>query len=369
MRARVAVCCGSGGVGKTTLSAALALKAALAGQRVAVLTIDPARRLADSLDIGTIGNTPRRVPIEGVNPKATGALDAVMLDAKATFDDLVRRFSSSPERAEAILSNHYYQVTSTRLGGIHEYMAMIRLQDLVESGTYDLVVLDTPPTRHALEFLTSPDRLDAVLDEGVLRWLILPSSKSGWRALELGSEAVAKVLRRLVGYGTVGEIAHFFELTRELASAIAQRTAHVRAQLSSPATRFYLVTSPSPVARDEALFFLQVLSERKLPFGGFLVNRTVLPPEHALDPALLPETGPLPPERWRALMTGVARAPTLRRQLAAAHAKAIDALRAAGPPGAPCWRVPDQDHDLHTLAGLTELVEWLPVLSDPQPTT
>ncbi len=357
---RVVVCCGSGGVGKTTLSAALALNAALAGKRVAVLTIDPARRLADSLDIGTIGNTPRRVPLEVLKPGAAGALDAVMLDAKATFDDLVRRSAASPERAESILANHYYQVASTRLGGSHEYMAMMRLLDLVECGRYDVVVLDTPPTRHALEFLTSPDRLEAVLDEGVLRWLILPSTKGGWRALELGSEAVSRVLRRLVGVGTVSEIGEFFELTRDLGVAIARNSGRARRLLASASTQFYLVTSPAPGAREEALYFLQVLGERKLPFGGFIVNRTALPPERALDPNALPEEGPLPPERWRAVMAGVARAPLLRRQLATAHARAIEALRAAGPAGAPCWKVPDQEQDLHTLQGLAALVGWLP---------
>lgn len=362
MSVQVVVCCGSGGVGKTTLSAAIALKLALSGRRVAVLTIDPARRLADSLDIGTIGNTPRRVPIELVDPAATGALDAVMLDAKATFDDMVRRSASSPERAEGVLSNHYYRIVSTRLGGSHEYMAMMRLLDLVESGQYDTVVLDTPPTRHALEFLTSPDRLDAVLDEGVLRWLILPGTKGGWRALELGSEAVARVLRRLVGTGTVSEIAEFFDLTRELGGAITRRTSRARAILGSEDTRFLLVTSPAPVAQEEALFFLGVLSERGLPFGGFVVNRTVMAPEHRLDPAALPESGPLPPERWQAILAGVYRAPVLRRQLAAAHGRAIDALRAAGPAGAPCWRIPEQDEDLHTLAGLARLLPWLPSL-------
>lgn len=359
--ARVLVACGSGGVGKTTVSAALALKAALAGQRVAVLTIDPARRLADSLGVAELSNAPRPVPIGGVS-STTGSLDAVMLDAKATFDGMVRECAATPDRAERILANHYYQVASTRLGGSHEYMAMIRLLELVDSGRYDLVVLDTPPTRHALEFLTSPDRLAAVMDEGVLRWLMLPGNRSGWRALELGSEAVAKVLRRLVGYGTIGEIAEFFELSRDLADAITSRSARVRALLGGDTTRFYLVTSPAPAAREEALFFLGVLSERALPFGGFVVNRVVLPPAHSLDAAALPAEGPLPPERWAALMAGVARAPLLRRQLAEAHARSIGALRAAGPATAPVWRVPDQDRDLHTLSGLAALAPHLPEL-------
>ena len=130
MSARVIVCCGSGGVGKTTISAAIAVKAALAGARVAVLTIDPARRLADSLDIGALSNTPRRVPLARVSPELGGSLDAIMLDARATFDELVHRYSASPAAAERILGNHYYNYVSTRLGGSHEYMAMMRLLEL-----------------------------------------------------------------------------------------------------------------------------------------------------------------------------------------------------------------------------------------------
>ena len=200
---RVVICSGSGGVGKTTVSAALALKWALEGQRVAVLTIDPARRLADSLSIGEIGNTAVRVPIENLSPGATGHLDAMMLDAKATFDDLVRRFAPTDEAATRILANRYYQFASTRLGGSHEYMAMERLYELWHHGGYDVVVLDTPPTRHALDFLRAPDRMATLMDEGVLRWLVMPATRSGWRALELGSEAVAKVLKKVMGKGTI----------------------------------------------------------------------------------------------------------------------------------------------------------------------
>ena len=360
MAARVAVCCGSGGVGKTTVSAALALQAAAHGARVAVLTIDPARRLADSLGIGALTNTPRRVHLEAALPHASGTLDALMLDAKATFDELLRRLGSNPAQVERILLNRYYRQVSTELGGAHEYMAMMRLLDLVECGRYDLVVLDTPPTRHALEFLTAPDRLAAVLDEGVLRWLVMPTTRSGWRALELGSEAVAGVLKRLVGTGTVAEIAEFFELIRDVADDITARTATIKAHLASEHTRFYLVTSPAPVARDEALALLHILGDRHLPFGGFLVNRVVGAPTHPLDPAALPASGPLPPERWARVLDALQRAPALRRELSASHAAAVRALRAAGPPGAPCWTLPEQDQDLTTLPGLVALLPHLP---------
>ena len=150
---RLYICCGSGGVGKTTTSAAFALQLAMSGQRVAVLTIDPARRLADSLAVGPLGNEPQSVPLERLNPAPGGQLDAMMLDMKATFDDVVRRFAPDAESRDRILQNRYYRFVSTRLAGSHEYMAMERIFALYESGQYDAVVLDTPPTRHALEFL------------------------------------------------------------------------------------------------------------------------------------------------------------------------------------------------------------------------
>lgn len=270
MTARVLICCGSGGVGKTTVSAALAIQRAVAGERVAVLTIDPARRLADSLGIGEIGNTARAVPLPAA---AAGHLDAMMLDAKATFDDLIRRISPSEASAERVLRNRYYQFASEKLGGSHEYMAMQKLLDLWENGPYDTIVLDTPPTRHALDFLAAPQRMAGLFDQGVLRWLVMPASRGGWRALELGSEAVAKVLQKLMGEGTIREIADFFEAFRDLWDGFRERSLRVDALLADPSTRFLLVSSPAPSSRAEALFFLGELGARGLPFGGFLVNR------------------------------------------------------------------------------------------------
>ena len=188
---QVVICCGSGGVGKTTVSAALALKWALDGARVAVLTIDPAKRLADSLGVGTLDNEPRRVPLERLEqftPGTSGSLDAMMLDVKSTFDQMVARLARTPENAERILAHRYYRFASTRLGGSHEYMAMERLYTLCDQGDYDVIVLDTPPTRHALDFLRAPERMAGLMDQGVLRWLVMPATKGGWRAIELGSE-------------------------------------------------------------------------------------------------------------------------------------------------------------------------------------
>ena len=360
MSARVVICCGSGGVGKTTISAALAIKWAVEGKKVAVLTIDPARRLADSLGIGALGNTARPVSLEALSPAEGGSLDAMMLDPKATFDDLVRRYSPNEVTAERILANRYYQFASSKLGGSQEYMAMEKLLELWMFGPYDIIVLDTPPTRHALDFLTAPDRIAQLMDQGVLRWLVMPATQGGWRAIELGSEAVARVLKRLLGRGTVGEIAEFFENFRDLWEDFRVRSLRVHAQLRDPATRFVLVTSPAPSARAEALFFLQILQQRGLPFGGFVINRPIRAPVHAFDAAALPGTGPLDPDRWGSIVGGIARLPALRQKLALAHEQAISDLRTAGPAGAPCWTVHDQDRDIHDIVGLSSLAPELP---------
>ncbi len=359
MTARVVVCCGSGGVGKTTVSAALALRLAREGQRVAVLTIDPARRLADSLGIGTLGNQARRVPVEQVG-ETTGSLDAMMLDAKSTFDELVHRFSPDARTAERVLQNRYYQFASSRLGGSHEYMAMERLLTLYREGPYDTIVLDTPPTRHALDFLRAPDRMSGLMDQGVLRWLVMPSTKGGWRALEFGSEAAAKVLKRLLGTGTIGEIAEFFDAFRALGESMSERSVEVKALLQDPATRFVLVSSPAPASRDEALFFLKVLDERKMPFGGFIINRVQPPPIHALERAQLPTGDGLAPEAWDAVHTTLMDAHAEQQRSAATHAGAIRALRDAGPKGAPCWTLAEQGSDLHDLHALAKLGAELP---------
>ena len=363
MTARVVICCGSGGVGKTTISAALAIRFAREGQKVAVLTIDPARRLADSLGIGTLTNTPRRVPIETIAPDARGSVDAVMLDAKSTFDDLVRKWSSDAQTADRVLGNRYYQAASARLGGSHEYMAMERLLQLATSGEYEVVVLDTPPTRHALDFLRAPDRMAGLMDQGVLRWLVMPTTRGGWRALEFGSEAVARVLKRLIGRTVIGEIAEFFDAFRGLSDRMRERSVEVQALLRAADTRFLLVTSPAHTARAEALYFLQVLTEQSMPFGGFLINRaTPLPvhPEQALLDGLNGLEADFSPAMHAAVSAALTTAHRSRTARATIHQQAIDELRAAGPAGAPCWVIPEQPDDLHDLAGLVALGPHLP---------
>lgn len=361
---RVVICCGSGGVGKTTTSAALALRCAKAGQRVAVLTIDPARRLADSLGVGPLGNEPQRVPLNGCH------LDAMVLDMKATWDSLVERFAPSDAERDRILENRYYRFASTRLAGSHEYMAMERLYELYESGDYDVVLLDTPPSRHAVEFLRAPGRISGLFDEGVMTWLALPKDSRGFRALERGSEVVTGVLKRLIGRGTIGEIAEFFDAMQGLWDALSERGNLVDALLKSDETRFFLVTTPAPAARAEARAFRALLEDSGMPLAGFIVNRVAPTPSSAV--ALAPEVFPprppgFDPRSWKDICEGVARAPRVAAELAESDRPALEELAREG---VPIWTVPELGRDVHDLEGLGAIAEHLAeVLGQPEATS
>ncbi len=359
--ARVLICCGSGGVGKTTTSAALAIRLARAGSRVAVLTIDPARRLADALSVGEIGNVAFPVPLADLPPGAR--LDAMMLDSKRTFDDVVARFSTTPEARERILHNHYYRFVSTRLAGSHEYMAMEKLYDLSTSGDYDVVVLDTPPSRHALDFLAAPEKMANLMDEGVMRWLVLPASRGGWRMIEKGSEILSKVLKSMLGHRTLTDIAEFFAAFQSLWEGFRERSLEVGALLRAPTTQFLLVTTPAPAARAEALHFLEVLQRSRMPFGGFLINRCAVPPAHPGPPRFGARPERTAPAAWAEIIRALTDVPERRRSLVAAQDAAIADLRAHAPGGAPIWRIPDQEEEVHDLEGLGRLAAHLPDLS------
>jgi len=336
---RVVVTCGSGGVGKTTTAAALALAFASRGERVAVLTIDPARRLADALSLKNVGNTAQRVP----TPE--GQLDAMMLDAKQTFDELLSRHSPSPEARDRILRNHYYRFVSERLPGVHEYMAMERLLSLCASDEYDAIVLDTPPARHALDFLAAPDRMAGLMDEGVMRWLVLPASTGGWRMIEMGSEVLAGVLKGMLGQRTIEDIAEFFTGFQSLWGGFRERSLATRELLRAPSTQFVLVTTPAPGSRAEALAFLEVLQRDGLPFAGFILNRCAdPPPERVAWPGTDPEV--------RAAIESTL---ACRQRLVDAQEAAIADLLAHAPPGARAWRLPDSDTAVSSLEGLARL--------------
>ena len=273
---RVIVCVGSGGVGKTTMSAAIALRAAEVGKSVCVLTIDPARRLANAMGMAELGNTESRVADDrlasaGIAPPS-GQLWAMMLDTKRTWDDLVLRFAPDAAQAKRILANHYYQQISSALAGSQEFMAMEKLFELHESRKYDLLVLDTPPTRHALDFLDAPQKMMGFMDEGVLNAFVAPG-RIGFGILKSSSALMFKMLERITGFQVLRDISDFVGSFRGMHAGFRDRAKRVEQLLRSAESAFVLVTSPNPSTVEEAIYFHRKLGEYRMPFGGFIVNR------------------------------------------------------------------------------------------------
>lgn len=358
---RVLICCGSGGVGKTTTSAALALRQALLGRRVVVLTIDPARRLADALGVGIAESGPEPVAVPGLPPG--GRLDALMLDPKRTFDDVIARFAPNAEARERIRQNHIYQHVSTRLAGVHEYMAMEKLFELAGSGSWDVVVVDTPPAAHAMDFLRAPERMTNLMDEGVMRWLVLPASRGGWRMIERGSELLAAILERFLGERTIGDIAEFFSAFQALWDGFRERSGQVRDLLRAPATRFLLVATPAPAARREAIDFVARLREGGMPFGGFLLNRCLEAPKFGV-PGQFGAPPPGHEVEWAELVGALSVLPARRRASVLAQESSIHELVTRGPIGARVWRIPDLAAEVADVRGLLQLAPHLPDARD-----
>jgi len=263
----ILVTTGTGGVGKTTIAAALALQGARTGRRACVVTVDPAKRLADALGIESLGNTPKR--IDGPWP---GELSALMLDTKGTFDDLVHRYAATPEQARSILDNRLYRNISGALSGTQEYMAMEKLYELHDSTDFDLIVVDTPPTRHALDFLEAPNRLTRFLDNRIFRLLVMPT-RAYLRAVSAATHAFLRTVSRVVGTEVVSDVIAFFEAFEGMEAGFRDRAASVRALLAAPETAFVLVTSPRPDAVQEASFFASRLAEAHIAVALLVINR------------------------------------------------------------------------------------------------
>ncbi len=263
----VVVCCGSGGVGKTTVSATFALAAARAGRRSCVVTVDPARRLADALGVESLPNTPSEV--QGDWP---GHLYALMLDSKGTFDDLVQRYARTPEQAEAILANRLYQNLAGALSGTQEYMAMEKLYELVHSEEFDIVVVDTPPTRNALDLLDAPRRLTRFLENRLFRALLVPTRMS-LRAVGVATQALLRTIAKVAGAEIVQDAVGFFQAFEGMEDGFRSRASAVHELLADPATAYVLVTSARPDAVTEAGFFAEKLAERDVAVAALVVNR------------------------------------------------------------------------------------------------
>ena len=276
---KIIVCAGPGGVGKTTIAASIALRAAEHGKKTAVLTIDPARRLAQSLGLHELSNQPRKVnrrkfTAAGLEPR--GELYAMMLDTKTTFDELVLHHAPTPEQAERIIANRFYRNISSTLSGTQEYMAMEKLYELHARGTYDLIVVDTPPTRNALDFLDAPRRLTDFFESRVLRWFLVPYTRAGGRMMRVANVAAVAFLRlakRIVGSEVLNDTAEFFANLEGMYDGFKQRARQVAALLRSNQTSFVVVTSPAAEAITEAAYFATRLSESGLPFGALVANR------------------------------------------------------------------------------------------------
>ena len=277
------MCCGSGGVGKTTTSAALALRAAERGRQVVVLTIDPARRLAQSMGIAALDNTPR--PVAGVDGAAGGSLDAMMLDMKRTFDELVES-QASPEKARQILENPFYVVLSSSFAGTQEYMAMEKLgqihADARRDGTYDLIVVDTPPSRSALDFLDAPERLSSFLDGRFIKLMVAPA-RGPAKLLGAGFALVTNALTRIIGAQVLRDLQMFISAIDTVFGGFRQRATRTYQLLQDPSTAFLVVAAPEPDALREAAYFVERLTEDRMPLAGLVVNRAGPAPEGDLS--------------------------------------------------------------------------------------
>jgi anion-transporting ArsA/GET3 family ATPase len=265
---RILVCCGAGGVGKTTTSAALALAAAEAGRTVVVLTIDPARRLAQSLGLVELDNEPRRVEVPGVS----GELHAMMLDMKRTFDDIVVAHST-PERAEQILANPFYQSLSSSFSGTQEYMAMEKLGQLRASDQWDLIIVDTPPSRSALDFLDAPNKMGRFLDGTMIR-LLAGSGRAGLKFASAGFMFFSRIISKILGGQLLRDISAFVAALDTMFGGFRERATATYELLRRPGTWFVVVATPEPDALREASYFVDRLSAEGMPLAGLVLNRT-----------------------------------------------------------------------------------------------
>ncbi|MFI8947488.1 ArsA family ATPase [Streptomyces sp. NPDC053750] len=270
---RIVVCCGSGGVGKTTTAAALGLRAAERGRKVVVLTIDPARRLAQSMGIDSLDNTPRRV--KGVDDSAGGELHAMMLDMKRTFDEIVEAHAD-PERAAAILGNPFYQSLSAGFAGTQEYMAMEKLGQLRARDEWDLIVVDTPPSRSALDFLDAPKRLGSFLDGKLIRVLLAPAKvggRAGMKFLNVGMSMMTGVLGKVLGGQFLKDVQTFVAAMDSMFGGFRTRADATYKLLQAPGTAFLVVAAPERDALREAAYFVERLAAEDMPLAGLVLNR------------------------------------------------------------------------------------------------
>lgn len=355
---RICICTGSGGVGKTTTSAAVAVGLAARGQRVAVVTIDPARRLAESLGLKQLGNEPHLVEpaqFAGQGIALRGELWAMMLDAKRTFDELIELLAPDVSTREAILANRIYQELSSAVAGSQEFTAVAKLYELDASGRFDAIVLDTPPSRNAMDFLDAPERLTGFLEGRALKVITAPTGAAGAIAAR-GSGLVFSALRRITGVDLLADLGAFFRVLGGVVGGFTERASEVGRLLRDPATTFLIVTTPEPTSVEEAIFLHRRLAQSGMPFGGLVVNRMRI---LARNPPTIDES---------ALTSDF----DGDRRLAAKSIKALGDMRALAGRDAACLRrlsgeldgerpllVPQLDPDISDVAGLVAVQRFL----------
>jgi anion-transporting ArsA/GET3 family ATPase len=355
---RVIVCCGSGGVGKTTTAAALALRAAERGRQTVVLTIDPARRLAQALGLRELGNQPRQVNVDGFQPK--GELWAMMLDMRRTFDDMVR-VHAGPERAEQLLANPFYQTISSSFSGTQEYMAMEKLGQLAATDDWDLIIVDTPPSRSALDFLDAPNRLSTALDGRMIRLLTGPAKAGSWgirKVVSTGFSMFTKAVSTILGGQLLADASAFMQAFDTMFGGFRERARKTADLLRSKGTSFVVVAAPEPDALREASYFVERLSDESMPLAGLVANRTHpvlarLSATEALTVAEALENGASAP-----LATAVLRLHADRVSLAEREKRMLARFTRAHPE-VPLIQVPALPSDVHDVAGLRDIGDRL----------
>ena len=357
---RICICGGSGGVGKTTTSAAIAMGMAARGKRVAVVTIDPAKRLANALGLETLDNQPRRVDEQVFAEhglELSGELWAMMLDAKRTFDELIDRLAPDERTRDEVLSNRIYQELSNAVAGSQEFTAIAKLYELDQEGGFDLLVLDTPPSRNALDFLDAPDRLTNFFEGRALQVFLKPANL-GMRIVGRGTTVVFSVLRRATGVDMLTDLSVFFRALGGMIDGFRERAERVNELLADPGTTFLIVTSAEREPIDEAIYFRRKLRAARMPFGGVVVNKVHhdLLAAEADEGALATALG----EQLRDEKLAAAVLATSHDYHVLARRDAENIARLTDGIGdATIIRIPHLDDDVHDVAGLLALHRYL----------
>ena len=383
-RQRILVCVGTGGVGKTTIAAALAISAARAGKRALVMTIDPARRLADALGVEHLDNEPRELSEQArleLDIGGEGRLFAMMLDMKRTFDDLVDRFAEDEAAKQRVLDNRIYQHVSDALAGSGEYAAMEKVYEMAGRDDFDLIVVDTPPSQHALDFLEAPQRLLEFLDSRFVQLLLHPAfaaGRFGFRLFQGATQRIFKLIERVSGLGFLEDISEFLLAFEGMSEGFKLRAASVRELLVGPSSGFVLVAGASPEAARGARDFLDHLESSGVPLVGVVLNRVRQWPGGGEAPADLAQGTVAAADLQRLADALHASAPSQSEEHAQLCAReAVDAatgyaslvrldarcsapIRARAESGGCFFReVPELSHDVHDLESLSEVEKHL----------